>query len=73
MFWKVDNSSLTGESVAVARGNVEGTANILESPNVAFFSTQCVEGWAIGKLLTFLNAMFICIYLYFGALTLACA
>ncbi|KAL0871898.1 hypothetical protein ABMA27_004357 [Loxostege sticticalis] len=46
--FKVDNSSLTGESVAVARGNVEGTANILESPNVAFFSTQCVEGWAIG-------------------------
>ncbi|XP_063828203.1 sodium/potassium-transporting ATPase subunit alpha-like isoform X1 [Ostrinia nubilalis] len=46
--FKVDNSSLTGESVAVSRGNLEGTANILESPNVAFFSTLCVEGWASG-------------------------
>ncbi|XP_063363093.1 sodium/potassium-transporting ATPase subunit alpha-like isoform X1 [Cydia amplana] len=46
--FKVDNSSLTGESVAVCRSNSEGTANILESPNVAFFSTQCVEGWATG-------------------------
>ncbi|XP_026762448.2 LOW QUALITY PROTEIN: sodium/potassium-transporting ATPase subunit alpha-like [Galleria mellonella] len=46
--FKVDNSSLTGESVAVPRSNSEGTANILESPNVAFFSTQCVEGWALG-------------------------
>ncbi|KAI8426229.1 hypothetical protein MSG28_005148 [Choristoneura fumiferana] len=45
---KVDNSSLTGESVAVPRCNTEGTANMLESPNVAFFSTQCVEGWALG-------------------------
>ncbi|CAH0398768.1 unnamed protein product [Chilo suppressalis] len=46
--FKVDNSSLTGECVAVPRGNFEGTANILESPNVAFFSTLCVEGWAVG-------------------------
>ncbi|XP_053607026.1 sodium/potassium-transporting ATPase subunit alpha-like isoform X2 [Plodia interpunctella] len=46
--FKVDNSSLTGESVAVPRSNSEGVANILESPNVAFFSTQCVEGWAMG-------------------------
>ncbi|XP_059054064.1 sodium/potassium-transporting ATPase subunit alpha-B-like isoform X2 [Achroia grisella] len=46
--FKVDNSSLTGESVAVPRSNSEGTPNILESPNVAFFSTQCVEGWALG-------------------------
>lgn len=46
---QVDNSSLTGESVAVPRSNIDGTPNILESPNVAFFSTQCVEGWAIGK------------------------
>ncbi|KAL4707751.1 hypothetical protein ACJJTC_014932 [Scirpophaga incertulas] len=46
--FKVDNSSLTGECVAVARGNVEGTPNILESQNVAFFSTLCVEGHATG-------------------------
>ncbi|KAJ0178264.1 hypothetical protein K1T71_006087 [Dendrolimus kikuchii] len=46
--FKVDNSSLTGECIAVLRSNTEGTANILESPNVAFFSTQCVEGWALG-------------------------
>ncbi|XP_004931505.4 sodium/potassium-transporting ATPase subunit alpha [Bombyx mori] len=49
--FKVDNSSLTGESIAVLRANVEGTSNILESPNVAFFSTQCVEGWALGVVL----------------------
>ncbi|KAH9632462.1 hypothetical protein HF086_014546 [Spodoptera exigua] len=46
--FKVDNSSLTGESAAVARSNVEGNPNIHESMNVAFFSTQCVEGWALG-------------------------
>ncbi|CAB3251681.1 unnamed protein product [Arctia plantaginis] len=45
--FKVDNSSITGESIAVSRCNTEGTWNILESPNVAFFSTQCVEGWAM--------------------------
>ncbi|KAG6455378.1 hypothetical protein O3G_MSEX009183 [Manduca sexta] len=48
---KVDNSSLTGESVAVSRGNGEGAPNILESQNVAFFSTLCVEGWALGVVL----------------------
>ncbi|KOB78044.1 Sodium/potassium-transporting ATPase alpha chain, partial [Operophtera brumata] len=31
--FKVDNSSLTGESVAVPRSNTDGTPNILESPN----------------------------------------
>ncbi|XP_072947466.1 sodium/potassium-transporting ATPase subunit alpha-like [Epargyreus clarus] len=46
--FKVDNSSLTGESIAVPRGNTEGTSNILESPNVAFFSALCVEGRAQG-------------------------
>ncbi|XP_075979241.1 sodium/potassium-transporting ATPase subunit alpha-like [Anticarsia gemmatalis] len=49
--FKVDNSSLTGESIAVSRSNTDGTWNILESPNVAFFSTQCVEGWALGVIL----------------------
>ncbi|CAH0729793.1 unnamed protein product, partial [Brenthis ino] len=47
--FKVDNSSLTGECVAVSRSNTDGTANILESPNVAFFSALCVEGWAKGR------------------------
>uniref|UniRef100_A0A2A4JVG5 Sodium/potassium-transporting ATPase subunit alpha n=1 Tax=Heliothis virescens TaxID=7102 RepID=A0A2A4JVG5_HELVI len=49
--FKVDNSSLTGESVAVARSNTEGNPNIHESANVAFFSTLCVEGWALGVVL----------------------
>nr|XP_049706808.1 sodium/potassium-transporting ATPase subunit alpha [Helicoverpa armigera] len=49
--FKVDNSSLTGESVAVTKSNTEGVPNILESANVAFFSTQCVEGWALGVVL----------------------
>ncbi|XP_068618720.1 sodium/potassium-transporting ATPase subunit alpha-like [Battus philenor] len=49
--FKVDNSSLTGECVAVMRSNTDGTPNILESQNVAFFSAQCVEGWAIGVVL----------------------
>ncbi|XP_047504538.1 sodium/potassium-transporting ATPase subunit alpha-like [Pieris napi] len=46
--FKVDNSSLTGECVAVPRSNTEGTPNIMESQNVAFFSALCVEGWATG-------------------------
>ncbi|XP_038206240.1 sodium/potassium-transporting ATPase subunit alpha-like [Zerene cesonia] len=46
--FKVDNSSLTGECLAVSRSNTEGTTNILESQNVAFFSALCVEGWANG-------------------------
>ncbi|XP_050675419.1 sodium/potassium-transporting ATPase subunit alpha-like [Leptidea sinapis] len=46
--FKVDNSSLTGESIAVPRSNTEGKPNILESQNVAFFSALCVEGWALG-------------------------
>ncbi|XP_045496075.1 sodium/potassium-transporting ATPase subunit alpha-B-like isoform X3 [Colias croceus] len=46
--FKVDNSSLTGECLAVPRSNTEGTPNILESQNVAFFSALCVEGWANG-------------------------
>ncbi|XP_049874468.1 sodium/potassium-transporting ATPase subunit alpha-like [Pectinophora gossypiella] len=49
--FKVDNSSLTGESIAVPRGNMDGCPNLLESQNVAFFSTLCVEGWARGVVL----------------------
>jgi len=45
---KVDNSSLTGESEPQSRG-VECThENPLETKNVAFFSTNCVEGSAQG-------------------------
>ncbi|XP_039755606.1 sodium/potassium-transporting ATPase subunit alpha-like [Pararge aegeria] len=49
--FKVDNSSLTGECIAVPRSNTDGTDNILESPNVAFSSALCVEGWAKGVVL----------------------
>lgn len=40
---KVDNSSLTGESEPQSR-SLESHANPLESKNVAFFSTNAVEG-----------------------------
>ncbi|KAJ2944392.1 hypothetical protein O0L34_g18402 [Tuta absoluta] len=49
--FKVDNSSLTGECIAVSRMNTDGVPNVLESPNVAFFSSLCVEGWAKGVVL----------------------
>jgi len=46
--FKVDNSSLTGESEPVAR-NAEFThENPLETKNLAFFSTNVVEGTATG-------------------------
>ncbi|KAI5645379.1 e1-E2 ATPase domain-containing protein [Phthorimaea operculella] len=49
--FKVDNSSLTGECIAVSRMNTDGVPNVLESQNVAFFSSMCVEGWAKGVVL----------------------
>merc|ERR1712179_399306 len=46
--FKVDNSSLTGESEPQAR-NAEFThENPLETKNLAFFSTNAVEGTAVG-------------------------
>jgi sodium/potassium-transporting ATPase subunit alpha len=45
---KVDNSSLTGESEPQARDPADSTADVLESKNLAFFSTNCVEGSARG-------------------------
>lgn len=46
--FKVDNSSLTGESEPQTRRHDESEANLLESGNVAFFSTYCREGSATG-------------------------
>ena len=41
---KVDNSSLTGESVPVALRPDSSDPNHLESRNLAFYSTNVVEG-----------------------------
>ena len=49
--FKVDNSSLTGESEPVSRGPVDikdAHENPLETKNLAFFSTNAVEGTATG-------------------------
>ncbi|KAI2800570.1 Sodium/potassium-transporting ATPase subunit alpha-1 [Blomia tropicalis] len=45
---KVDNSSLTGESEPQTRSAMDSDPNYLESRNMAFFSTNCVEGNARG-------------------------
>lgn len=46
--FKVDNSSLTGESEPQARTPEFTHENPLETKNVAFFSTNAVEGTAVG-------------------------
>lgn len=46
--FKVDNSSLTGESEPQARGTDYVNENPLEAFNLAFFSTNCIEGTALG-------------------------
>merc|ERR1712142_894636 len=46
--FKVDNSSLTGESEPQARGPECTHQNPLETKNLAFFSTNAVEGTATG-------------------------
>merc|ERR1712112_449666 len=46
--FKVDNSSLTGESEPRARGPEFTPENPLETKNLAFFSTNAVEGTAVG-------------------------
>lgn len=46
--FKVDNSSLTGESEPQSRGPDCSSDNPLETRNLAFFSTNAVEGTAIG-------------------------
>uniref|UniRef100_A0A4W3ISJ8 Sodium/potassium-transporting ATPase subunit alpha n=2 Tax=Callorhinchus milii TaxID=7868 RepID=A0A4W3ISJ8_CALMI len=45
---KVDNSSLTGESEPQTRSPEFTHENPLETKNIAFFSTNCVEGTARG-------------------------
>ncbi|KAG7315662.1 hypothetical protein KOW79_020528 [Hemibagrus wyckioides] len=45
---KVDNSSLTGESEPQARTPQFSNENPLETKNIAFLSTNCVEGSATG-------------------------
>uniref|UniRef100_A0A673Y2X5 ATPase Na+/K+ transporting subunit alpha 2a n=1 Tax=Salmo trutta TaxID=8032 RepID=A0A673Y2X5_SALTR len=45
---KVDNSSLTGESEPQTRTTEFTHENPLETRNIAFFSTNCVEGTAQG-------------------------
>jgi len=46
--FKVDNSSLTGESEPQGRGPDCSSDNPLETRNLAFFSTNAVEGTAVG-------------------------
>ncbi|XP_017783269.1 PREDICTED: sodium/potassium-transporting ATPase subunit alpha-like [Nicrophorus vespilloides] len=46
--FKVDNSSITGENEPLLRTNQCTNENILETRNVAFFSTNAVEGTAQG-------------------------
>merc|ERR1712121_293647 len=46
--FKVDNSSLTGESEPQARTPEFSHENPLETKNLAFFSTNAVEGTAVG-------------------------
>ncbi|XP_040287020.1 potassium-transporting ATPase alpha chain 2 [Bufo bufo] len=45
---KVDNSSLTGESEAQPRSSEFTHENPLETKNIAFYSTTCLEGTARG-------------------------
>jgi len=46
--FKVDNSSLTGESEPQSRGPEFTHTNPLETKNLAFFSTNAVEGTCVG-------------------------
>jgi sodium/potassium-transporting ATPase subunit alpha len=50
--FKVDNSSLTGESEPQARTPDFTHDNPLETKNLAFFSTNCVEGTAKGMVVS---------------------
>jgi sodium/potassium-transporting ATPase subunit alpha len=50
--FKVDNSSLTGESEPQSRGSEYTNENPLETRNLAFFSTNAVEGTAKGVVIS---------------------
>ena len=45
---KVNNASLTGEAEELLRIATESNANVFESPNVAFFGTECKTGNGTG-------------------------
>ena len=45
---KVNNASLTGESEDLLRVSGKKEKNIFESPNVAFFGTECTGGTGTG-------------------------
>ncbi len=47
--FQVDNSSLTGESEPQTRSPDFSNENPLETRNIAFFSTNCVEGTNINS------------------------
>ncbi|XP_078387905.1 potassium-transporting ATPase alpha chain 2-like [Cetorhinus maximus] len=49
---KVDNSSLTGESEAQSRTTEYTHENILETKNIGFYSTTCLEGTATGMVIS---------------------
>ncbi|XP_043532739.1 potassium-transporting ATPase alpha chain 2-like isoform X6 [Chiloscyllium plagiosum] len=49
---KVDNSSLTGESEAQSRSTEFTHENILETKNIVFYSTTCLEGTATGMVIS---------------------
>jgi len=56
--FKVDNSSLTGESEPVARSPDCTNDNPLETKNLAFFSTFAIEGKCL--FFVFFPLIFIC-------------
>ena len=45
---KVNNASLTGEAEELLRKADEKEKNVFESPNVAFFGTNCTNGEGVG-------------------------
>ena len=51
--FKVDNSSLTGESEPQSRNSEFTHENPLETKNLAFFSTNAVEGNILGQVSKF--------------------
>uniref|UniRef100_H2Z2K8 Potassium-transporting ATPase alpha chain 2 n=1 Tax=Ciona savignyi TaxID=51511 RepID=H2Z2K8_CIOSA len=57
---KVDNSSLTGEAEPQARGIECTHDNPLETKNIAFFSTNCVEGDSYSSVVTYIVFMIAC-------------
>jgi len=65
IFFKVDNSSLTGESEPQTRTNEQSEDEPLEARNLAFFSTNAVEGTATGVVVNTGDRTVIFMFLYF--------